>query len=395
MSTFMRERFIPPSRLKALPPYLFQEIDRVKRELKKQGKDVIDLGVGDPDLPTPNFIIEELHRAARDPKNHRYALDAGLPELREAIAAWYKKRFDVDLDPVTEVLPLLGSKEGIGHLPLALLDPGDAALIPNPGYPVYRSGVVFAGAEPVDMPLLAENGYLPDLTKVSSSVVGRVKLMFLNYPNNPTAACCDLNFFKAAVTFAAQHGIAVAHDFAYSEIAYDGYRPPSFLSVDGAKEIAIEFHSLSKGCNMTGWRIGFAVGSKNILALLAKIKANLDSGIFQAIQVAGIKALEKSDMISAESVSFYVRRRDMIVEALKSMGIQVKPPKATLYIWAPVPKGFTSAQFAAKLLEETHIVVTPGDGFGSAGAGYFRISLTVPDGRLKEAVSRMHKLKFV
>ena len=335
----------PPERLAVLPPYLFQEVDRIKRELIKQGKDIIDLGVGDPDLPTPKIIIDELYRAAQDPRNHRYALDAGMPELRQEIADWYKNRFHVTLDPATEVLPLLGSKEGIGHLPLALLNPGDVALIPNPGYPVYRSGTVFAGGVPVEMPLTAAHNYLPDFTQIRSSDLERARLMFLNYPNNPTAACCDEAFFRFALTFAAQHGIVVAHDFAYSEIAYDGYRPVSFLSVSGAKEAGIEFHSLSKTCNMTGWRVGFAAGSSRVLALLAKVKANLDSGIFQAVQLAAIKALRNSDMIAAENTAIYKRRRDTVVEGLRSMGIQVDPPKATFYIWAPCPTGFNSAQF--------------------------------------------------
>ncbi|MBI4430244.1 MAG: LL-diaminopimelate aminotransferase [Candidatus Omnitrophica bacterium] len=384
----------PPNRLTSLPPYLFQEVDRIKRELIKQGKDVIDLGVGDPDLPTPGIVVDELYRAAQDPRNHRYALDAGMPDLKAAIAKWYGQRFGVHLDPETEILPLLGSKEGIGHLPLALVNPGEAVLIPNPGYPVYRSGTVFAGGIPVDMPLTASNNYLPDLAQISPGDLDRSRLMFLNYPNNPTAACCDEGFFRFAASFAAQHGIAVAHDFAYSEIAYDGYRPASFLAVKGAKDIGIEFHSLSKTCNMTGWRVGFAVGSSRLLALLAKVKSNLDSGIFQAVQLAAIKALQKSDMIVVENVSIYQRRRDAIVNGLRSMGIPVEPPKATFYIWAQVPKSFTSAQFVKKLLEEAQIVVTPGDGFGSAGAGYFRISLTVPDERLGEAVKRMKKMRF-
>ncbi len=384
----------PPERLKVLPPYLFQEVDRVKRELIKQGKDIIDFGVGDPDLPTPKIIIDELSRAAEDPRNHRYALDAGMPELRAEIAKWYKTRFHVNLNPETEVLPLLGSKEGIGHLPLALINPGEAVLIPNPGYPVYRSGTIFAGGVPMDMPLMASNHYLPDLTKIASGDLDKVRLMFLNYPNNPTSACADESFFRFIVSFAAQRGIAVAHDFAYSEIAYDGYRPASFLSVENAKDIGIEFHSLSKTCNMTGWRVGFAVGSSRILALLAKVKSNLDSGIFQAVQYAAIKALKNSSMITEENVSIYHRRRDIMIEALRSMGIVAEAPRASFYIWAPTPKGFSSAQFVKKLLEEAQIVVTPGDGFGSAGAGYFRISLTVPDDRLKEAAKRMKRMRF-
>jgi len=390
----MADNLTPPDRLRALPPYLFAEVDRVKRELIQQGKDVIDLGVADPDIPTPKVVIDELCRAAKDPKNHRYALDGGLPGLRQEIVHWYKKRFGVGLDRDTEVLPLIGAKEGIGHLPLALLNPGDAALIPNPGYPVYRSSTIFAGAEPMDMPLVSERNFLPDLDRLSSTDLERVKLMFLNYPNNPTGACAEESFFREVVKFASRSGVVVAHDFAYGDVAFGGYRPPSFLSVEGAREVGIEFYSLSKTCNMTGWRLGFAVGNRDILVRLAKIKANLDSGIFQAIQLAGVKALEHGEEIISENMAIYTRRRNMVVDGLRSIGMNVTTPKAALYIWAPVPKGFTSNEFSTKLLKEAYLVVTPGDGFGSAGAGYFRISLTVPDKRLGEAVSRIKKLKF-
>lgn len=382
----------PPDRLKKLPPYLFAEIDRMKRELVAKGKDVIDLGVGDPDIPTPAFIIEALESAARDPKNHRYALDQGMPELRQAIADWYKKRFHVELDPNTEVLPLIGSKEGIGHLPLALLNPGDIGLVPDPCYPVYRSGIWFAGGEVYSMPLLEEKGFLPDFSSIEDELPVRAKMMFLNYPNNPTAACASSDFFKNAVAFAKEHRIIICHDAAYTEIAYDGFKPSSFLEVEDAKKVGIEFHSLSKTFNMTGWRIGFACGNSQIISLLGKVKSNVDSGIFQAIQWAGVKALREGDSALRENVKIFERRRDILVDGLRSIGWQVPKPKASFYVWAPVPPGYTSQEIAAKLLKEANIVVTPGNGFGANGEGYFRMSLTIGENRLKEAVERIKKL---
>ncbi len=382
----------PPDRLKKLPPYLFAEIDRMKRELVAKGKDVIDLGVGDPDLPTPDFIIDELEKASRDPRNHRYALDQGMPELRGAIAEWYRRRFHVALDPASEILPLIGSKEGIGHLPLALLNPGDTGLVPDPCYPAYRSGIWFAGGEVHPMPLLEQNNYCVDFAALENELPPRAKMMYLNYPNNPTAACAPKEFFKAAVAFAKKHQIVVCHDAAYSEIAFDGYRPSSFLEADGAKQVGIEFHSLSKTFNMTGWRIGFVCGNAQVIALLAKVKANLDSGIFQAIQQAGVKALLEGDEAIRENIRIYERRRDILVNGLNSIGWQVPRPKASFYVWATVPPGYTSAEITSKLLQEANIVVTPGNGFGANGEGYFRMSLTISDGRLEEAVERIKKL---
>lgn len=381
-----------PDRLKKLPPYLFAEIDRIKRELIAQGKDVIDLGVGDPDLPTPSFIIDALNEAAKNPANHRYALDQGMPELRRAIAAWYKKRFGVTLDPNREVLPLIGSKEGIGHVPLALINPGDAVLVPDPGYPVYKSGTWFAGGEPVLMPLLEEQNYLPDFSVIDEQALTKAKMMFLNYPNNPTAACAEKKFFEQAVTFAKEHGIIICHDAAYTEISYEGYRAPSFLEVHGAKEVGVEFHSLSKTFNMTGWRIGFACGNEKVLQLLGKVKANLDSGIFQAIQWAGIKALNKGTLAIAENCKIYERRRNILVDGLNSLGWKIQKPKASFYVWAPVPAGYTSQELAARLLKESNLVVTPGNGFGPNGEGYFRMSLTMKEDRLEEAVERIKRL---
>ena len=317
-------------RLTQLPPYLFAEIDRLKRAAQAQGKDIIDLGVGDPDIPTPSMIIQELERASRDPENHRYALDQGLPELRRAIAEWYKKRFGVTLDPEKEVLPLIGSKEGIAHMPLTVVNAGDVVLIPDPGYPPYRSGTLFAGGVPSFMPLTEENAFLPDLKEIEPAVLNKTKMMFLNYPNNPTAACAPKSFFEEAVKFAEKHGILICHDAAYTEIGFDGYRPPSFLETKGAKEVGIEFHSLSKTFNMTGWRIGFAVGNSEAIRLLAKVKSNIDSGIFQAIQWAGIRALSQSDFAKKNSL-IYEKRRDILVDGLNRLGWAIKKPKATFY----------------------------------------------------------------
>jgi LL-diaminopimelate aminotransferase len=379
-------------RLAKLPPYLFAEVDRLKREALAEGRDVIDLGVGDPDLPTPRFIVEALFEAARDPANQRYALDPGLPELRQAIREWYEKRFQVILDPNTEVLPLIGSKEGIAHLPLALVNPGDHVLIPDPGYPPYRSGTVFAGGEPYLMPLLEERDFLPDLQAIDPKVLKRTTLMFLNYPNNPTAACVEKSFFDEVVRFAEAHEILVCHDAAYSEIAFDGYRPPSFLESKGAKSLGIEFHSLSKTFNMTGWRVGFAVGNADILRLLSKVKSNIDSGIFQAIQLAAVQALRKGSGETSKTVRVYDERARWVVSAFESLGWKIRRPRATFYLWIPSPPGYTSKEIALKFLKEADLVVTPGNGFGPNGEGYFRISLTVATERLREAVKRIQRM---
>ncbi|MBI4367826.1 MAG: LL-diaminopimelate aminotransferase [Candidatus Omnitrophica bacterium] len=382
----------PSERLKKLPPYLFAEIDRLKRQLIAQGRDVIDLGVGDPDLPTPPFIIEALNEAAQKPENHRYALDQGMPELRCAIAAWYEERFGVRLDPEREVLPLIGSKEGIGHIPLALVNPGDVVLVPDPGYPVYKSATWFAGGEPYLLPLLEENNFLVDFNSIDESALERAKLLFLNYPNNPTAATAGKDFFTTTVKMAREYGFVVCHDAAYTEIAFDGFSPSSFLEVDGAKEVGIEFHSLSKTFNMTGWRIGFACGNAKVLELLGKIKSNLDSGIFQAIQRAGIKALSSGREEAGKNSKIYEGRRDLLVDGLNSLGWKVSKPKATFYVWAPVPPGYTSQELATRLLKEANLVVTPGNGFGPNGEGYFRMSLTLNDQRIEEALKRIKQL---
>jgi len=383
--------FDPPSRLKKLPPYLFAEIDRKKRELIAKGKDVIDLGVGDPDIPTADFIIEALNAAAKNPRNHRYALDQGMPELRQTIRDWFQSRFGVKLDSDKEILPLIGSKEGIGHLPLAVLEPGQVCLIPDPGYPVYRSGTLFAEGIPYAMPLLEKNHYFPDFDAIPANVLQNARLMFLNYPNNPTSQVADKAFFERAVAFARQHQILIAHDAAYSEMTYEGLKSPSILEVPGGKEIAVELFSLSKTYSMTGWRIGFAVGNAQVLALLAKVKSNLDSGIFQAIQIAGMKALQSGQKTLEQNLKIYQERRDLLVRGFRDLGWKIEAPKATFYCWIPVPPGYTSSELALKFLEELNVVVTPGNGFGPNGEGYFRISLTVAESRIMEAIDRIKK----
>ena len=382
----------PPERLKKLPPYLFVEVDRRKRELLAKGKDVVDLGVGDPDLPSPEFVIEALSCAARDPRNHRYALDAGLPELRETFARWFYERFHVKLDPTEEVLPLIGSKEGIAHLPLAVLNPGNVALVPDPCYPVYKSATHLAGAAPHLLPLLESNDFLPDYSVIEPEALEKARLLFLNYPNNPTSACASKQFLEKSVAFAHDHGILIAQDAAYSEITFEGYSAPSILEIEGAKEVAVEFHSLSKTYNMTGWRIGFAVGNREALRLLAKVKSNIDSGIFQAIQWAGRRALEEGKPALRQTLEIYQRRRDLFVGGLNRLGWSVPLPKGTFYCWIPVPPGYTSQELTVKFLEETQIVVTPGNGFGPNGEGYVRASLTISEERLGEALRRIEKI---
>ncbi len=376
-------------RLDLLPPYLFAEISRTVGRLRAEGRDVVSLGIGDPDLPTPEPVVEALTRAARDPANHRYPESEGLPELRAAIADWYRRRFGVSLDPNSEVVPLIGSKEGIAHIPLALIDPGDAVLVPDPGYPVYTSGAVFAGGEVFYLPLKEERGFLPDLGAVPTEVARRAKILWLNYPNNPTGATADAAFFREVVDFARQFDIVVCHDAAYTEVAFDGYRPGSFLQVAGAREVGVEFHSLSKTYNMTGWRVGMAVGNPEVIRALTQVKTNFDSGIPQAIQWAAITALRGPDEWVEANNRVYRRRRDLAVEALRTAGFEVRPPKAGFYLWVRTPDGQPSVEFALRLLEATAVVVTPGVGFGPNGEGYFRISLTTPDDRLEEALRRL------
>lgn len=386
--------FQKAERLKKIPPYLFKAIDKKKSEVMARGVDIIDLGVGDPDLPTPPHIIEALKMAAVNPANHRYPAYSGMNDFKEVVAQWYSKRFGVDLDPKTEVATLIGSKEGIAHFPLAFINPGDIVLVPSPGYPVYNIATLFAAGESFYMPLLSENGFLPDIDAIPSDVKSRARIMFINYPNNPTAAVADQGFFKEVVEFAREHKIIVCHDAAYTEMAFDGYRPPSFLEVEGAKEVGLEFHSLSKTYNMTGWRIGFAVGNRKAIEGLGIVKSNIDSGVFQAVQLAGMEALTGDQSCVLEMTKIYSERRNIMVEGLKETGFKAELPKATFYLWVKTPEGYTSTQLATRLLEEIGLVVTPGNGFGESGEGYFRIALTQKKGRLVEAVQRLKELEF-
>lgn len=380
-------------RLRKLPPYLFAEIDRIKRSLREKGIDLIDLGIGDPDQPTPSHIVNSLCEAAKVPLNHRYALDQGLFEFRMAVSKWYKKRFGVELDPDSEIYPLIGSKEGIAHLPLAFINPQDIALVPDPCYPPYRSGTILADGIPYLLPLLPANDFLPDFRKIKPSVLKKAKIFFLNYPNNPTASICPPDFYKDLIKFARKNKILICHDAAYSEISFDGYRAPSFLEFPGAKEVGIEFHSLSKTYNMTGWRIGWVCGNREAVSALGKVKTNIDSGIFQAIQIAGITALEGDQTCIKHMNEIYRERRDCLVEGLCEIGWKVKKPLATFYIWAPLPKPHRSSlKFAKLLLEEANIVVTPGIGFGKAGEGFVRFSLTNRVERIKEAIERIKRV---
>jgi len=385
-------RFGKAERLAQLPPYLFVEMDKAKRKLQAEGKDVIDLGIGDPDLPSPPHVIERLKATSEDVANHRYSLTEGMRDLRLAIARWYDRRFGVKLDPDTEVLPLLGSKEGIAHLPWAITNPGDAILVPDPCYPPYRSGTILAGAEIISMPLLEENDFFPDLGAISQKAARRAKVMFLNSPNNPTSAVASLEQLQEALNMAKDFGFAIAHDAAYSEIAYDGLSPASFLQLPQAKEYGVEFHSLSKTYNMTGWRIGWACGNAAIVRALSQLKSNLDSGIFQPIQWAGIAALDGDQDWLSKTVATYQKRRDLIVDGLAEAGWQVAKPKASLYIWTRVPTKESSMAFASRVLAQAQVVITPGVGFGPSGEGYIRMSITLPTERIEEAVQRLAKV---
>lgn len=384
--------FEPAARLKLIPPYLFKDIDEKKELVRARGVDIIDLGVGDPDLPTPQFIVNRMKEAVQDPKTHRYPLYSGLSGFREAVARWYKRRFNVDLDPESEVLTLIGCKEGLAHLPLGVNNPGDLNLVTTPAYPVYRMGSLFAGASCFMLPLTAENGFLPDLKAIPPLEARDAKMLFFNYPNNPTAAVADQAFFAQVVDFCREYNIIAVHDACYTELAFDGYRPPSFLQTPGAKDVGVEFHSLSKTYSMTGWRLGMAVGNREVLAALGKIKSNIDSGAFDAIQLAGIAALDSDQESVRQYCAIYQERRDVLVSGLQKLGYQVTSPKATFYVWLPVPQGFTSMSFAAHVLEKAGIVVVPGLGFGEPGEGYVRLALTVPKERLEEALARLAKL---
>ncbi len=387
-------RFPLSTRIKALPPYLFAELDRKKEEVRARGVDIIDLGVGDPDRPTPKFIVDRMKREAAVPANHQYPSYQGLIAFREAAAHWYRRRFGVSLDPSSEVIALIGSKEGIAHFPLAFVNPGDTVLVPDPGYPVYHIATMFAGGKSHFLPLRRENGFLPDLDAIPRAVLAKAKILFLNYPNNPTSAVADKSFYRRVLGLAEEHDLIVAHDVAYTEIYFDGKRPRSILELPGAKRRCIEFHSLSKTFNMTGWRIGFAAGNAELVSGLGKVKTNVDSGVFQAVQGAGIAALTGGDEASEGIRRVYQERRDVLVPGLRAIGLDPVFPRATFYVWIPVPKGYTSASFCARLLDRAGIVTTPGSGFGKSGEGYIRIALTQEKGRIREALSRIRKVGF-
>ena len=379
-------------KIQALPSYLFLEIDKAKRKARAEGRDIIDLGIGDPDQPTPKFIIDALNQAALDPANHCYALDQGMPVLRSAIADWYKRRFNVNLNSETEVLPLIGSKEGLAHFPLAFLNPGDFSLVPDPCYPPYKGGTILADGTPYLMPLLESNSFLPDLNKIPLVVRKKAKIIFVNYPNNPTSACAGDDFYIELIKFATKNKIIIISDLAYSEMAYDGYKPRSLLEFPGAREVVIEFHSLSKTYNMTGWRIGWACGNAQLIAALAKVKSNIDSGIFSVIQLAGVAALNGRQDYLKKMCELYQQRRDILVDGLNGLGWDAIKPKATFYVWIKIPPKTDSISFAARLLKESNIVVTPGVGFGVYGQGYIRMALTVSEVRIKEALQRLKKI---
>jgi LL-diaminopimelate aminotransferase len=379
------------NRVRHLPPYLFASIDKMKQEAIEKGTDLIDLSIGDPDLPTPSHIVKAMKKAVEKPVNHRYPSYKGMLSYREAVAGWYQKRFGVELDPQTEVLSLIGSKEGIGHIPLAFVNQGDIVLVPSPGYPVYSAGTLFAGGKSYFMPLKEENGFLPDLDAIPKEILRKAKLIFLNYPNNPTTSMAPRKFYKEVVSIAYKYNFIVCHDASYSEIHFDN-KPLSFMQIPGAKDVGIEFHSLSKTYNMTGWRIGFAVGNSEVLAGLGKIKTNLDSGVFQAIQEAAIVALNTESGVLSAIRKTYEERRDALYSGLKKLGMQVKKPKATFYIWAKIPPDFDSMGFVAYLLNKAGVLATPGNGFGETGEGYIRFALTASVEKIKEAVVRIGKV---
>jgi LL-diaminopimelate aminotransferase len=382
-------------RLDAVPPYLFAELERRIAEKEREGVDVISLGIGDPDLPTPQAIVDALAEAAHDPATHHYPTNHGSDEFRRAAVDFYRDRFGVDLDPASEAVPALGGKEAVGHIALALLDPGDVCLAPDPGYPPYTSGAVFAGAEVHYLPLTEARGFLPDLDAVPAEALSRANLLFLNYPNNPTGAIVEPGYFERAVAFAREHDLVLVHDNAYSELSYDGYCAPSFLETPGAKDVGVEIFSPSKGWNMTGWRSGIVAGNAEVVEHFRQLKTNLDSGMFEAVQRAMVAALTVARDFPRQMSAVYERRRDLVAEALAAIGLEVEPPKATPYFWVRVPEGHTSESFTELVLEQAGVVVSPGPAYGPSGEGFFRISLTVPDERLREAVYRIEALGVI
>ena len=381
-------------RIEELPPYLFAEIDRRKREALSRGVDLIDLGIGDPDIPTPAPVVEKLLEGASRPANHRYPSSLGMPEFRDAVSSWYQRRFNVKLDPGKEVVSLIGSKEGIGNMAVAFVDPGDVVLVASPCYPVYHIGTAFNGGKNYFLPLTKANHFLPDLDSIPADIAKQAKMLWINYPNNPTAAVADQDFFKRVIDFANKNNVIVCHDAAYTEMGYDNYRPMSFLEVEGAREVGIEFHSLSKTFNMTGWRIGMAVGNAALVGGLAQAKSNLDSGIFQAVQEAGIEALKLGEKIIEPSRKIYQERRDILVDGLRAVGLECEKPRATFYVWVSCPQGLSSADFTAKLLDQAGVVTTPGNGFGAAGEGYVRFTVCVDKERLREVAERIRRVKL-
>jgi LL-diaminopimelate aminotransferase len=374
-------------RLERLPPYLFAELERKAAAKRAAGVDVISLGIGDPDEPTPDEVVAALARAAQDPGTHRYPSNRGRPELREALARFYERRFGVAIDPEAEIVPALGAKECIFNLNLAFLDAGTVALAPDPGYPVYTGGPLLAGGEAVPLPLLPERGFAPDLDAIDPDVARRARLLYLNYPNNPTGAVVPDGLFERAVEFARRHDVLVVHDASYTETTYDGYVAPSFLEVPGAKDVGVEVFSLSKGWNMTGWRTAAVVGNADAVASYWHLKTNIDSGMFEPLQLAAAAALDAGPPERMRAI--YQRRRDLVCDALREVGVDVTPPRATIYVWAPVPPGHSSASYCELVLEQSGVVISPGGAYGPCGEGFFRISLTVPDARLAEAVERM------
>ena len=380
----------PAKRLEKIPPYLFAELNSKREQLGLQGVDIINLALGDPDKPTPTQILQTMHQAIDDPSTHNYPPYQGTQEFREAAVNWMERRFGVTgLNPHTEIISSIGSKEAIHNTFLAFVEAGDYALIPDPGYPVYKTASIFAGGEPYSMPLKVENNFLPDLNIIPEEIARKAKLLWINYPNNPTGAIASLEFLGELVDFCRQYNILLCHDHAYSEMAYDGYKPPSVLQVAGAKDVAIEFHSLSKSYNMMGWRIGFVVGNATGIQGLRQVKSNVDSGVFKAIQKAAIAAFSTSDAELRDLMSGYQKRRDIIVQGLQSLGWPIEPPEATLYIWVPVPLGYSSQEFVSLLLDRCGIMVAPGNGYGVNGEGFFRIALTIPEERMYEAIQRM------
>jgi LL-diaminopimelate aminotransferase len=376
-------------RVESLPPYLFAEISKKIAAKRAEGVDIVTFGIGDPDLPTPRNILDALHEAAEDPVNHRYPESEGLPELHQAISDWYERRFEVKFEPMKETLPLIGSKEGIGHIALCFIDPGDIALAPDPGYPVYEIGTMFAGGTTYKLECTREGGWKPDLDQIPADIAEKAKILWLNYPNNPTGAVADFDYFERAVAWAKKYDVAILHDNPYCDVAYDGYKPISIFQVPGARDVAIEFNSWSKIYNMTGWRIGMVVGNQQMVDALMRVKSNIDSGIPQAIQKMAIEAVYGPQDCIDEHNAIYQRRRDRIVEVLRKCGLEVDTPKASLYVWAKLPNGVTSADYAARLIDETGVVVTPGRGYGLNGEGYIRLSVTTPDDRLEEGMRRL------